>query len=134
MERYYDFNVWSHRKFIEKLRYIQRNPVERGLVAGPEQWAWSSFRHYLTGDRCPVEIESHWTARIRERAGIFPTVRVRTDRNLCSKRRAHLPRPFFLPDFLWLFAGFLWVLSGRLRRYSENLLDFHSLCTSHYAK
>ena len=79
MERYYDFNVWSHRKFIEKLRYIHRNPVERGLVAGPEQWAWSSFRHYLTGDRGPVEIESHWTARIRERAGIFPTVRVRTE-------------------------------------------------------
>ena len=27
--RYYDFNVWSERKFIEKLRYIHRNPVTR---------------------------------------------------------------------------------------------------------
>src|SRR2546427_1852244 len=37
-------------KFVEKLRYIHRNPVERGLVARPEDWAWSSFRHYLSGD------------------------------------------------------------------------------------
>src|SRR5438874_8952306 len=43
--RYYDFNVWSERKRIEKLRYIHRNPVKRGLVESPEQ-AWSSFRHY----------------------------------------------------------------------------------------
>ena len=25
--RYYDFNVWSEHKFVEKLRYIHRNPV-----------------------------------------------------------------------------------------------------------
>jgi putative transposase len=72
--RYYDFNVWSERKFIEKLRYIHRNPVTRGLVGRPEDWWWSSFRHYLTGEPCGVEIESQWTARARERLGIFPTV------------------------------------------------------------
>jgi len=38
LERYYDFNVWSESKRIEKLRYIHRNPVERGLVASPENW------------------------------------------------------------------------------------------------
>ena len=77
--RYYDFNIWSERKFVEKLRYIHRNPVERGLVARPEDWAWSSFRHYLTGEVGAVEIESQWTARKRERAGIFPTVKVRSE-------------------------------------------------------
>ena len=41
--RFYDFNVWTERKRIEKLRYIHRNPVERGLVSSPEQWRWSSF-------------------------------------------------------------------------------------------
>jgi putative transposase len=56
--RYYDFNVWSERKFAQKLRYIHRNPVERGLVARPEHWAWSSFRHYVSGDSGRVEIES----------------------------------------------------------------------------
>jgi REP-associated tyrosine transposase len=74
--RYYDFNVWSERKFIEKLRYIHRNPVIRGLVARPEDWEWSSFRHYLTGVAGAVEIESQWTARRRERLGIFPMLKV----------------------------------------------------------
>jgi hypothetical protein len=27
--RFYDFNVWTEHKRIEKLRYIHRNPVER---------------------------------------------------------------------------------------------------------
>ena len=30
---YYDFNVWSERKRVEKLRYIHRNPVRRGLIS-----------------------------------------------------------------------------------------------------
>jgi hypothetical protein len=72
--RYYDFNVWSERKFVEKLRYIHRNPVKRGLVVRPEDWTWSSFRHYLNGQAGPVEIESQWMARRREHAGIFPIV------------------------------------------------------------
>jgi putative transposase len=60
--RYYDFNVWSEEKRIEKLRYIHRNPVVRGLVKEPEQWPWSSFRHYAAGVEGAVEIESRWTA------------------------------------------------------------------------
>jgi len=44
--RFYDFNVWSARKRIEKLRYMHRNPVKRGLVLEPDQWEWSSFRSY----------------------------------------------------------------------------------------
>ena len=44
--RYYDFNVYSDDKRIEKLRYIHRNPVRRGLVDTPEDWPWSSFRSY----------------------------------------------------------------------------------------
>jgi putative transposase len=60
--RYYDFNVWSEEKRVEKLRYMHRNPVVRGLVEKPEEWAWSSFRHYATGVEGTVEIESQWTA------------------------------------------------------------------------
>ncbi len=41
--RYYDFPVWSEQKRVEKLRYIHRNPVRRGLVSHPEDWEWSSF-------------------------------------------------------------------------------------------
>ena len=36
--RYYDLNVFSDHKRIEKLRYIYRNPVARGLVSVPEDW------------------------------------------------------------------------------------------------
>jgi putative transposase len=68
--RYYDFNVWSEGKRVEKLRYIHRNPVRRGLVARPEDWAWSSFRHYATGVEGVVEVESMWTAYQREREGL----------------------------------------------------------------
>ena len=63
--RYYDFNVRSEKKRIEKLRYIHRNPVMRGLAARPEDWKWSSFRHYATGLEGTVEIESFWTAARR---------------------------------------------------------------------
>jgi putative transposase len=61
LARYYDFNVHSQAKRTEKLRYLHRNPVTRGLVCSPEEWRWSSFRHYLTGEPGIVEIESPWT-------------------------------------------------------------------------
>ncbi|PSH04368.1 MAG: transposase [Acidobacteria bacterium] len=61
-KRYYDHNVRNYESFVEKLRYIHRNPVKRGLVEKPEDWEWSSFRHYMTAEAGPVEIESQWTA------------------------------------------------------------------------
>ena len=78
--RSYDFLVHNEEKRVEKLRDMHRNPVERGLVAKPEEWAWSSFRHYATGVEGRVEIESQWSAmrrgnllpeylRYREKAG-----------------------------------------------------------------
>jgi putative transposase len=67
-KRYYDFNVRDHQQFMEKLRYIHRNPVKSGLCECPEDWEWSSFRHYATGCEGRVKIESDWTARKRERA------------------------------------------------------------------
>jgi hypothetical protein len=32
--------VFSEKKRVERLRYMHRNPVKRGLVLEPEQWAW----------------------------------------------------------------------------------------------
>src|SRR5215469_4233200 len=49
--RYYDFNVFTEKKRIEKLKYMHRNPVTRGLVSKPEDWPWSSYLHYLTNHR-----------------------------------------------------------------------------------
>jgi len=67
-KRYFDFNVRNEQQFREKLRYLHRNPVQRGLCERPEDWEWSSFRHYATGIAGRVEIESQWTANKRERA------------------------------------------------------------------
>jgi putative transposase len=54
--RYYDFNVFTHNKHVEKLKYMHRNPVRRGLVERPEEWRWSSYRYYFLGEVGPVEI------------------------------------------------------------------------------
>jgi putative transposase len=54
--RYYDFNVFTHDKRVEKLKYMHRNPVKRGLVMHPEDWHWSSYRHYLLEEPVPVLI------------------------------------------------------------------------------
>ena len=56
LPRYYDFNVFSEGKKIEKLRYMHRNPVERGLVEKPEDWAWSSFRAYALHEAGTVTV------------------------------------------------------------------------------
>ena len=73
--RYYDFNVYTEAKRVEKLRYMHRNPVTRGWAANPEAWPWSSFRHCATGEIGAVEIESSWTAR--HRGGLPASLMVR---------------------------------------------------------
>lgn len=52
--RFYDFVVFTEKKRVEKLRYMHRNPVKRGLVLEPQQWPWSSFCDYAEGRRGPV--------------------------------------------------------------------------------
>ncbi len=64
-KRYYDFNVCTKEKRIEKLRYIHRNPVKRGLVKTPEEWQWSSFRGYRLGEEGLVKINfQDWPPRM----------------------------------------------------------------------
>jgi putative transposase len=47
------------------LKYIHRNPVKRGLVLEPEQWAWSSFRWYAHGERGPVLVNERLPAQMK---------------------------------------------------------------------
>lgn len=58
--RFYDFNVWSAKKRIEKLKYMHQNPVTRGLVAAPEDWSWSSYRSYAFEERGLVAVNEGW--------------------------------------------------------------------------
>jgi putative transposase len=63
--RFYDFNVWSQRKRVEKQRYRHDNPVKRGLVLEPEQWAWSSFRDYAYGEPGRVKLNQWPAAKLK---------------------------------------------------------------------
>jgi putative transposase len=65
--RFYDFNVWTERKRVEKLRYMHQNPVKRGLVIEPEQWVWSSSRDYSSGQTGKVRINDASMLKMRMR-------------------------------------------------------------------
>ena len=56
--RFYDFNVWSEKKFREKLEYMHANPAKRGLVLHPKDWPWSSWRHYALGEMGLIRVDS----------------------------------------------------------------------------
>jgi hypothetical protein len=65
--RFYDFVVSSEEKKMEKLRYIHQNPVKRGLVLEPDQWAWSSFRYYAYDERGSVLVNEKRRADLKMR-------------------------------------------------------------------
>ena len=65
--RFYDFVVFSDKKRIEKLRYMHRNPVKRGLVLEPEQWKWSSYGHYTYGEHGVVLVNEPQKAELTMR-------------------------------------------------------------------
>jgi len=69
--RFYDFNVWSQQKEVEKVKYMHRNPLVRGLVASPEDWRWSSYRSYAYKEPGLVRINdwTWWENKIRRSAG-----------------------------------------------------------------
>jgi putative transposase len=71
-KRFYDFVVLSEKKKLEKLRYIHRNPVKRGLVLAPEQWKWSSYLHYATGEPGPVFIDQRTRSAVKIRSPHSP--------------------------------------------------------------
>ena len=48
--RLYPFNVFSEKKFQEKLDYLHNNPVQRRRVSSPGDWPWSSWRFYYGED------------------------------------------------------------------------------------
>ncbi len=57
LARYCDRNIYTEEERMEKLRYLHRNPVARGLVDAPGDYAWSSFNAYANGKPGTVFIE-----------------------------------------------------------------------------
>ncbi len=60
-------SVTTNKKRVEKLGYMHRNPVKRGLVLEPRQWSWSSFCDYAEGRHGPVLVNEPWKAELRVR-------------------------------------------------------------------
>ncbi|MGH9561842.1 MAG: REP-associated tyrosine transposase [Terracidiphilus sp.] len=56
-KRFYDFNVWSRKKKIEKLGYMHANPLKRRLVDDSNQWLWSSYAFYQQRGEVLIEID-----------------------------------------------------------------------------
>ena len=71
--RYYDFNVWSEAKRIEKLRHIHRTPSSVDWLRVPTIGRGAVSVTTSTGLEGPVEIESQWTARKRLNQEIVST-------------------------------------------------------------
>jgi putative transposase len=47
-------------------------PVKRGLVEKPEDWRWSSYRHYAFHELGIVALESPWAAYKRKHLSADP--------------------------------------------------------------
>ncbi|HEV2523115.1 MAG TPA: transposase [Candidatus Acidoferrales bacterium] len=55
--RFYDFNVWSLKKRVEKLHYMHMNPLKRKLVDHPKDWPWSSFSFYSNSKHGLIRVD-----------------------------------------------------------------------------
>ena len=53
----YDRNLRSLDDVREKIRYIHANPVRRNLVDKVEDWKWSSYRAWQSGEDYPIAID-----------------------------------------------------------------------------
>jgi REP element-mobilizing transposase RayT len=57
--RFCDFNVWTTKKRVEKLRYMHRNPVKRGLVELPPP-IWLTVPTHKT--RVVIEVDNTFSS------------------------------------------------------------------------
>jgi len=55
--RFFDLNLWTTGKILEKLNYMHANPVKRGLVRLAEEWPWSSYRYYHCEDPAALAMD-----------------------------------------------------------------------------
>ena len=65
--RYHDFNVRTGKKIAEKLHYMHRNPVKRGLVASSELRQWSSFRVYAFLEQGTVRVNEWGVLKLKRK-------------------------------------------------------------------
>ncbi|HMN24095.1 MAG TPA: transposase [Ignavibacteriaceae bacterium] len=60
MQRFDDEVIRNEKMFWTKLHYIHSNPVEAGLVGRPEDFKYSSARHYINGDHSVLSVDTEY--------------------------------------------------------------------------
>jgi putative transposase len=58
-KRCYDHNCRTVETSLEKIKYCHKNPVHRGLVEDPADWAWSSYNWYMGKRDVPLEMDEY---------------------------------------------------------------------------
>ncbi|HSI37390.1 MAG TPA: hypothetical protein VK986_27625 [Tepidisphaeraceae bacterium] len=53
----YDRNIWSDREIWEKIEYVNKNPVRRGLCQRADGWKWSSAADYAGTGSGPIPLD-----------------------------------------------------------------------------
>jgi putative transposase len=56
--------------FLSCARYIERNPLEAGLLAEPWQYGWSSCRAYALGEADPLLCYNVWYQSLGSEPGV----------------------------------------------------------------
>ena len=54
--RYHSFPIEDEAYLLEAARYIERNPLEAKLVAQLEDYPWSSYPSYVSGQPAPISL------------------------------------------------------------------------------
>ncbi|HDQ22499.1 MAG TPA: hypothetical protein ENN28_00830 [Candidatus Uhrbacteria bacterium] len=54
---FYDFNIYTDKKFWEKLDYIHNNPIKHGLTDNIAKYKYCSLRNYELGDHSIFKID-----------------------------------------------------------------------------
>ena len=64
MDRFKSLRIENKKYLLNALKYMDLNPVRAGLCKQPQDYKWSSFRHYAFGlkdpllDPLPMELSS----------------------------------------------------------------------------
>lgn len=55
--RFFDEIILTVKQYRDTLDYMHLNPVTKGLVSKPEDWAWSSFRCFGGSGRIHINVD-----------------------------------------------------------------------------
>jgi putative transposase len=59
-DSFWEQAIYSDQFVRQKLDYMHRNPMRAGLVQDPAEYAYSSYRYYVQGDRTLIEMDDGW--------------------------------------------------------------------------